>query len=342
MAGGKNSHVSPRFDLLSGDLLRIGYEDRPGHYIYKVGRSVPRHGRLHLKISPEKMAAKGTPVFLIDRMEPSLSQSIREMENVFGQQPEPPSHPVKSRPLALFRKKTAVAPREMDVYRFWPRSRRPRTDIGLWLSGECLRQAAGKNGLADCWLWLPPVIWQEDSEAIQGWIDQAVRGRARRFVINAPWQMALFKHPESLEIWAGPFCNLTNPLSLGMIAGMGCAGAIVSPELAGADFLLLGNRSSLPLGIVVGGSWPLCLARTAPADIEEAKPFFSPRKESARIVKNDGCFWVYPEWPLDILERRSRLEKNGYSMFVRLVENLPEAPSAKKRPGDWNWETGLA
>jgi putative protease len=287
------------------------------------------------------MPAKGTPAFLIDRMEPSLSQRLREMENVFGQQPEPTSRPVKSKPLAPFRKKAVMSPRELDVYRFWPRSRRPRTDIGLWLSEENLRQAAGKKDLASCWLWLPPVIWQEDVEAVQGWIDQAVRGRARRFIVNAPWQLALFKHPESLEIWAGPFCNLTNPLSLAMVDGLGCAGAIVSPEPAGADFFLLGNRSPLPLGIVVAGAWPLCLARTAPANLEEAKPFLSPRKEPARIVKNDGCFWVYPDWPLDIQKQRDRLEKNGYSLFVRLVEPFPEALSVKKRPGDWNWETGL-
>jgi putative protease len=342
MAGGKNSHVVPRFSLFSGDLLRIGYEDRPGHYIYKVGRSVPRKGRLHLNIPPGKMPAKGTPVFLIDRMEKSLSEKISELESAFRQLPEPRFRPVKKKLVLPARGKIGGAVREMDVYRFLPGSGRPHADMGLWLSGESLRQAAANKVLTTCWLWLPPVIWQTEADEMKGWVDQAIRNRARRFVVNAPWQLSLFDRRQSLEVWAGPFCNLTNAFSLNIVAGLGCSGAIVSPELAGADVGLLAGQSPLPLGIVVAGAWPLCLARTSPGDMEAGRPFLSPKKEAAWVVKNDACFWIYPNWQLDIRDRQSQLEKSGYSLFIRLVEPLPATVSLKKRPGEWNWEAGLA
>ena len=43
-----------------------------------------------------------------------------------------------------------------------------------------------------------------------------VRGQgARTFVLNDPWQVALFRGTASaLRLWAGPFCNLANPLDV--------------------------------------------------------------------------------------------------------------------------------
>jgi len=48
--GGKAPYLAPRLDLLGGDILRIGYEDEPWHAVNRVGRSVPKKGRLHLKV----------------------------------------------------------------------------------------------------------------------------------------------------------------------------------------------------------------------------------------------------------------------------------------------------
>ena len=339
-AGGKTGSVSPRFNLLSGDLLRIGYEDRPGHGIYRVGRAVPRKGRLYLTYPSKKPPAKGTPVFLIDRMEKTLREKINALEEIFQALPEQAYRPGRTRtplPAAL---KVRPKPREMHVYRSLSEKGRPRAEIGLWLSRAALRQAASRNLSADCWWWLPPVVWQNDAEKVNGCIAQALAGRARRFVINAPWQLAFFSRLKSLEIWAGPFCNLSNSLSLDAVGGLGCAGAIVSPELAGADFLSLADRPPLPLGIVVAGLWPLCLSRTAPVSIKPGRSFLSPRKEASWVVEQDSSFWVYPNWSLNIQDRQKQLEKKGYSLFIRFFEPIPEDITLKNRPGIWNWEEG--
>lgn len=343
-AGGKNGYLSPRFTLLNGDLLRIGYEDRPGHSIYRVGRSVPKRGRLHLKLPSKASPPKGTPVFLIDRMEPALGEKINDLEAVFQQQAPTVYKPGRARAVLPSQRRSGPAPavREMDVYRSLPRSVNPRTDIGLWISETTLRQAAAGKMTAACWWWLPPVIWPDDAEQVLGWIDRALDKKAGRFVVNAPWQLSFFRRLPSLSVWAGPFCNPANILSLNILNGLGCSGAIVSPELGGADFLALADRRPLPIGIVVSGLWPLCLSRTAPSDINPEKPFFSPRKEASWIVQHDGSFWVYPNWYVDILDHRRQLEKAGYSFFIRLSDPLPAGVHLKKRPGGWNWENGLA
>ena len=104
----------------------------------------------------------------------------------------------------------------------------------------------------------------------------------------------------------------------------------------------LAGRPPLPLGIVVEGLWPLCLSRTAPINIEPGQPFYSPRKEASWIARHDSCFWVYPNWLLNIQDRRKQLEKSGYSFFIRFFEFIPKGISLKTRPGVWNRETGLA
>ena len=340
--GGRDTWLAPRFPLLKGDLLRIGYEDRPGHSLHRVSRSVPRQGRLHLKSPSTRAPAKGTPVFLIDRMEGALVEQIKALEAAFQALPEPPFRPTR-KALALpvpIRRRPAA--RDMDVYRLPPGGGRGRAQTGLWLSPKSLEQATARGCLPEIWIWLPPVIWQADADGMQTLINKAREKGARRFVVNAPWQLAFFDGPATPEIWAGPFCNLTNALSLGVVKDLGCTGAVVSPELGGADFFSLAGQSPLPLGLVVAGAWPLCLARTRPGQIEIDRPFFSPRQEASWITpREDGCFWVYPNWTLDLGARREELRAKGYSLFIRLVDPLPTAVSRKDRPGSWNWETGL-
>ncbi len=340
--GGKSSYVSPRFSLLSGDLLRIGYEDRPGHSICRVNRSVPKNGRFNLKSSSKRPPGKGTPVFLIDRMERILSKSIKELEAVFDKITVSPYKPARTKPVSYAARQTRRSTREMDVYRILPKSVTARSETGLWLSEKSLRQAVSRKLQSDCWWWLPPVIWQNDADNVQDLLKQALGRRARRFVVNAPWQFALFDQPKSFELWAGPFCNLTNAGALNLVKGLGCSGAVVSPEMSGDDFSPLPGQSPLPLGIVLSGLWPLCLARSCPDHIKPGQLFFSPRKEAAWVAENDACFWVYPNWPLDLLDKRKQLERKGYSVFIRFNDIVPEGVAIKKRPGIWNWEAGLA
>jgi putative protease len=203
---------------------------------------------------------------------------------------------------------------------------------------------------------LPPAVWPEEENEIQTLVGHVLKRGSKNFVLNSPWQMAHFLEPnhsvgsqpsnfssyaKDLNLWAGPFCNLANALAIGVAKSLGFSGVIISPELGGKDFLLIPKQTSLPLGIVVSGSWPLCVSRTISENIKMAKPFTSPRGEQGWIQKTGSNFWVYPNWKLDIGIKMNELKRAGYKLFVRLNEPVPKGVKLKQRPGMWNWDVEL-
>jgi putative protease len=326
--------IEPQIELLAGDRLRIGYEDEPGHRLDRMGRSVPKGGR-HFVSPGAGSVPKGTPVFLVDRREKALDDLIQGLESELparGQGPDFTSAFEAHLPKPV----QAVHQRvEMQV------TRRPvrgpgKAQSGVWLGAEALA-AASDAFLSHAWWWLPPVIFPDEEAAVMELIEKACSRGGRRFVLNAPWQAALFSPGPQLQLWAGPFCNLANPLALETAARMGFTGAIVSPELVAGDYLKLPSESPLPLGIVIGGSWPLCVARPASEDLALERPFSSPKGEEAWAARNGPLVWVFPNWRLDLSAQKESLEQAGYRVFVQLVEPVPQAVTLKNRPGLWNW-----
>jgi U32 family peptidase len=158
--------------------------------------------------------------------------------------------------------------------------------------------------------------------------------------LNAPWQIVFFPDPRKYSLWAGPFCNLSNPLALQQAKSLGFSGAIVSPELGEQDYLDLPGKSPLPLGIVLSGPWPLCISRILSDQMKTDRLFHSPREESAWARLIDGNYWVFPNWSLNLSPFHKKLEKAGYRHFIHLQESLGSLPQ-KDRPGNWNWKIGM-
>jgi putative protease len=332
--GGRESFFSPRQELLSGDLLRVGYEDAPGHRIERVGRAVPKGGRYVLP-SARGGVPKGTPVFLIDRREKALDELIKGLE---AELPLPSA----AGPASVFKARlprpaqTALKPAEVRVYRHPPRAPLPQR-FGVWLSPEALESLPAR-ACPGVWWWLPPALFPEDEAPLRALIHTARSRGSRVFVLNDPWQVALFAPgaPE-VRLWAGPFCNLANALALETVAALGFSGAVVSPELGSADFLKLPGHSPLPLGVVVAGNWPLCVARTVSEELQLQAPLRSPKGEEAWAVRHGSLCWIFPNWELDLREQTDTLRRAGYRLFVHLVEPLPPSVKKKNRPGLWNW-----
>ena len=160
--------------------------------------------------------------------------------------------------------------------------------------------------------------------------------------MNAPWQIAFFKNPKNVNLWAGPFCNAGNALAVAKLAALGFNGVIVSPELGASDIMNLPKQSPQPLGIVISGNWPLCIARTLTEQMETDTPFISPKGEQAWVTKYESNYWIYPNWMIDLKGQRRKLEKAGYSLFIHLKEPVPRKVRLKERPGLWNWNIGLS
>ncbi len=321
----------PREELLAGDMLRVGYEGEGAHKILRVNKYVPKKGRLYLEFDGKKSEIREKAVFLTDRRETELENLISALKSRL-ETIQPVQIPDESVLAGLPRRFTGKVPvGNMTVYRTPPEKGIGEND-GLWLS------ETGQPGIGgDAWWWLPPVIWPGEEAAWGRRILNLLRRGHRCFVLNAPWQIAFFREKKTLRLWAGPFCNIANPLAVDQLHFLGFSGVIVSPELSEEEYLRLPKNSPLPLGMVISGNWPLCLSRVAPPELKLEVPFVSPKKEQAWAAHDEQGLRVYPNWELDFSVHRDRLIHAGYRLFVTLTEPVPRTVDMKKRPGMWNW-----
>ncbi len=331
-----NPYLIPREALYAQDMLRIGYEDDPWHATWRVGKYVPSRGRLVLKPAGRLKPANGTPVFLIDRREKELAEQIDRLEKRLQKHPLPDAGGSAFTAVLPKKGKKTCPLSEITVARSGQRVKEP---VGLWLSLSAPEIRIPNPGRF--WSWLPPVIWPDDQEAWRISVQSAIRQGCKNFVLNAPWQIIFFGEKKRFNLWAGPFCNIANALSVGFLADLGFNGVIASPELGRRGYEALAAESPLPLGIVLSGNWPLCVSRTVSEALTPERLFTSPKGEQAWASRYGANVWVFPNWRIDLTGKRELLIKYGYRMFVHLAEPVPKEIFLKKRPGLWNWDIGL-
>ncbi|MDR2892572.1 MAG: U32 family peptidase [Deltaproteobacteria bacterium] len=342
--------LKTRQELLPKDFLRIGYEDEPWHQTLNLNRRLPKGGSLTLNIPKHKTPKNGTPVFLIDRREPELQSLLKEWTGLLEERRPQIKNDKKlmtfePRPPKAVGHAGPGGARRLDIALLGglPRGRggregiRPGTVQGLWLSPKALSDVSRTLYSRISW-WLPPVIWPDEEENWKRNIHQALRNGARHFVCNAPWQAAYFEDKKGLSLTAGPFCNITNIFSVGVLAGLGFSQAILSPELSAEDYLALPAQSPLPLGLVISGYWPVGLSRFRIDPLKPGEIFQSPKREGFWARQYGQNVWLYPAWPLDLTAKRAELEKAGYSVFVSINEHPPKEITTPGRNSEFNWQ----
>ena len=337
--------------LVPGDLLRIGYEEDSFHQIQKVTRAIPKKGKYFLAAPKGRRVTKGTAVFMIDRKGRELLEQLSHLETELADIAKvsvtPAQRPIPNKktddnikspgmPGGHRRKKQSVLP-EMDVFRKSPANLTTRNDTGVWISANNY----GIKAPARSWLWLDPVLFPEEEKICQNYIKTAIKKGAKNFMLNAPWQISLFDNPHRLNLWAGPFCNITNGLAMEMLKQKGFSGAIVSPELESQTLLSLPQSSSLPLGAVCRANWPMAISRIAAPDLNIGKGFKSPMGELAWTSKFNATYHTFPNWFLDLSSKTQELQQAGFVMLVNIFENIPKGIRMKPRPGTWNWNLKL-
>lgn len=343
-----NPVLKTRIELVARDFLRVGYEDEKWHQTLPVNRAVPRNGSLTLKLAKHKTPKNGTPVFLIDRKESGLLALISNWQKKLdARKPRirEDKHLMEFEPLVP--KPGQLGKRlEIMLRSSLPRGRdgksgiKPGTVQGIWLSpkgmGEVSKTLYGRIS----W-WLPPVIWPDEEEHWQKLIRQAVRGGARHFVCNSPWQAEFFREAKGVVLSAGPFCNITNVFAVNELKNMGFSMVIVSPELSGEDYLAMPAASPLPLGIVVGGYLPVGITRHGIEPLKTGEMWFSPKREGFWTRRYGENVWIYPGWPLDLSSKLPELEKAGYKTFVNVGEYPPKGSEKANRTSEFNWNIGV-
>lgn len=174
----------PRQALLPGDNLRIGYEDEKWHAIKRVGRAVPKQGRLHLNLKSARLPAKGTPVFLTDRRERALDDMLSELDEELSRIKPNKSHPMTFKIPRTHGGSSTRKVTEVTVTR--DPGRVPKgSEQGLWLK-ESLIKSLPRQRFNQIWWWLPPVIWPQTEEHWHNLVVRLRKTGAVRFVLNAP------------------------------------------------------------------------------------------------------------------------------------------------------------
>ncbi|GAB6036429.1 peptidase U32 family protein [Fundidesulfovibrio butyratiphilus] len=341
---GRKYFINPREILIPGDLIRVGYEDEPGHQVVRVTKSIPKGGRFDLPPNP---AAKTRPkagmlAFLIDRREPELVTRVRALEQELDKLPDPGSIESSFEPKAPAPAKLPRGARteSIHVWRQLP-SGPSRGAAGVWVSATKTQHLPlGKAGMV--WWWMPPVVWPNEEKDFQDILEIILKRGGKKFVLNAPWQTALLgRKRREMELWAGPFCNTANILALDALKSLGFDGAVVSPELSGEEILGLPKKSPLPLGVVTHGYWPLGVSRTMTQEVKSCEPIASPKGEICWVTRYGQNFWIYPNWEIDLHDKEAELTKAGYLHLIHMREPLPKSILQKDRGGLFNWEVGL-
>jgi putative protease len=331
VAGGARPHVILREPLEPGDLLRIGYEDAQGGGTVAVRRVIPKGGRLDLP-----RPAQGQPVFLVDRRPPELRRILDELRRHMP--PAPPTPPSSFAPKLPPSGRRPKAPIVLEVWRRLPSKLSRGGAHGLWFFPGMERRLS-RSLLPRLWWWLPPVIWPDEEAAFAEHLADVERLGGRRFVLGAPWQRPLLS-PRA-EAWAGPWCHVANPLTVNALAGLGFGGAFACLELGRENLLSLPASSSLPMGIVVAGMLPACLARTRAPKLRDGEPITSPKGEVFWSQQYGELFWIYPNWTLDLTPHQADIHRAGYTVLARIHEPIPQTIALKDRPGLWNWNQGM-
>jgi putative protease len=349
----KKLFFEPREQLETGDLVRVGYEDQPGHRTIPIRRRVPKRGRMDIPFSRKHTGPPlptGTKVFLVDRREPQLIKQIRELEKELDFFPAPemkestftptwPKAAPRARGKGKGKGKSAPRTESVTLFRQPPRGKtwdRP----AFWLERSVLSKVAGKDTARGQW-WLPPVIWPDEDKKYRSLIKEAVRKGAREFVLNAPWQTAYFEDRKDAVLTAGPFCNTANKLALDVLRQLGFSSAIINPELPFEDLQGLAQNPPLPLGFVIKGMWPFGISRFLADAVPFDEAVKSPMNEVAFVRKYGQNNWIFPGWEVDLSKESRTLERLGFKSFVTMLEPWPRNVPRPNRTSEFNWRLKL-
>ncbi len=339
----KKLYFEPREQLETGDLIRVGYEDQPGHRTIPIRRRVPKRGRMDIPFSKKHVGPPlptGTKVFLVDRREPELVKRLRELDGELALFPAPETKEstfTPTWPKAAPRKKTR--PESISLFRQPPKGRfwdRP----AFWLEKSVLGKTPAKTVSQAQW-WLPPVIWPDEDKKYRSLLREATRKGAREFVLNAPWQAAFFEDRKGVTLVAGPFCNLSNRLALDVMRSLGCSSAILNPELPLEDLQAVSQNPPLQLGFVIKGMWPFGISRFLADSVPFDEPIKSPMNEVAFVHKYGQNNWIYPGWEIDLTKEAKTLERMGFKTFVTMLEPWPRNVPRPNRTSEFNWRLKL-
>jgi putative protease len=170
---------------------------------------------------------------------------------------------------------------------------------------------------------LPALITDKDAEYYRPAVKWFLEKGFRTWEVNNWGHFDFFKHDSTVNLIAGARFNIRNRATSAALALEGCRWSVFSLEITGHELqdFARGPYSSIP--IVTVYYWPPLFTSRLNPNIQEDKPFTTPRKDVYLMRKKGAFTFIYADRPVNWLGKLDLLRAYGYRYFLL---DLSEGP----------------
>lgn len=171
---------------------------------------------------------------------------------------------------------------------------------------------------------LPPLIAEREMDyyrAATEWY------RSKGFVnweLNNWGHFDFFRAAERIRLIAGHRFNVRNSAALAEMLEAGCRQAVLSLEITRTELQHLGREKVGAIPSVIVYAWPPVFSSRLTPKLLEGKAFVTPRREAYFYRKSSEFSFIYPESPINWMEKISLLRAYGFRSFML---DLSDGPS---------------
>jgi len=171
---------------------------------------------------------------------------------------------------------------------------------------------------------LPPLIAEREIDYYRAAIEWYLGKGFLNWEMNNWGHFDFFRSNQKVRLIAGHRFNLRNVAALAEMFEAGCNQAVLSLEITREELQNLGREKTGVLPIVTVYAWPPVFSSRLIPKLLEGKAFSTPRKESYFYRKSSEFSFIYPESPINWMEKVSILRAYGFHYFML---DLSDGPS---------------
>lgn len=173
---------------------------------------------------------------------------------------------------------------------------------------------------------LPPIIFEKDDHYYRSAVRWFLERGFHAWELNNWGHFDLFEKREGLTLIAGFRFNVRNLAAMTELRQAGSLWNVLSLEITRDELQLLARGPLTTMPVVTLFFWPPLFTSRLIPDLDEKKPFRTPRDETYTFEKRGGNALVYADRPVNWLEHLPALRQYGFRCFLL---DLSDGPSGR-------------
>ena len=171
---------------------------------------------------------------------------------------------------------------------------------------------------------LPPLIAEREIDYYRAAVEWYQSKGFYKWELNNWGHFDFFGSDRRLQLTAGHRFNARNSAALAEMIEAGCIQSVLSLEITREELQSLGREQTGSIPIVTVYAWPPVFSSRLIPKLLEGKAFITPRKEAYFYRKSSEFSFIYPESPINWMEKVSLLRAYGFRTFML---DLSDGPS---------------